>query len=262
MDHQPRLHSIQGFRLQISIKHSHLHLHADHLKDKRQFHLQLDRDSIAQITNTLFSDIQSMAQGLTDAANNTYPGLKLSFEDNGKLTYSALFSIGALHKEFAFSFNLIEEGPVEPVVLLQKKVETLTNELEDLKAQNAKMKSEYDEKISKLERIVSQLEQNMVNQHRNPQPRRNMQGIEVVRGQACFNRGSKTASCFEFSEDGKTIKCIEDLEYNFRLECLPEIPKAGKYSYSLKINRITSKICFGITSQVRGENWNGNQGCY
>ncbi len=213
----------QDFQLDLDIKGSHLFISASCSPQNRRFHLELDSDSIAQITNSLFTDVQSMAQGLKDALNNSYPGLKLSFDNNGKLTYSASFSAGPLQKEFSFALDLIEEEPGSVKASLEKKVDALTNELEEMKVQNEKMKLEYDEKIIKMEQIILKLEERIEEMQRNDLP---VYGKVAIPGEVFFNSESRMAGNFKLTDTNKTIQCIKSFSFNYCLECEPKIPLA------------------------------------
>jgi len=249
----------QNFQLDLDIKGSHLFIKASCSPKSKPFHLELDSDSIAQITNSLFTDVQSMAQGLKDALNNSYPGLKLSFDNNGKLTYSASFSAGALQKEFSFSLDLIEEASEGSTASLEKKVEELNHEVEELKIQNEKMKLEYDEKITKMEQIISQLEEKIEEIQKASLP---LYGKAATPGEVFFNSDSKMASNFKLTDTNKTIQCIKSFSFNYCLECLPKIPLTGKSCYSLKVHKVKGWIHFGITREAISDNWGKNGGWY
>ncbi len=83
-----KLPKIQGHFLTLALKEdSTLTLEIEEESSGRIFSLDLDEDSIDQVTDGLFQTAEDLFRGLQDGANSRCPGLTLNIS-KGKLIYT------------------------------------------------------------------------------------------------------------------------------------------------------------------------------
>jgi len=261
------------FKLQVSMIGSHLSLRGHNLQNDMEFDLELEGFDIARTTKNTVSDTQSISQNLQEAADNTSSGIDFSLDHQGS-TYSAKIS----PENFSFSMNLKqEEVSVDPAISLQRKANALGNELEKVKLhyqeEMANMRREYEKKIARMEQMVLQEQEknvkmqaeyevklSRVSQKRPPVPTFDQFAPKQIR----FRKDTPSAGNFEFSDNDKTAKLVQWVEWKGKrtLKCYPKVPGTGKHTFSLEVNQIQQFIGFGITTKEEGEVYHGDQRSY
>jgi len=248
---------IQDFLLSITYQNSLLHLEAKETSSKRIFTVSIDSDAIAQITNGLFDSAESLTQGFRDATSGS---------SQGKLTYTIILSVGTRKREDSFSINLAEkelkQDPQDSNHTIEKWKEEHEIKVSNLEGTLDAFQRKNEEKFNKLENMMLQMEQK-ISQRFDALEKvygalhlqvLNLQKEDLKKPGACFNNFSFNKSSYHYNPDHKTVKLLEGAHRC--LEIVPEIPQNGLHSYSFIINKKTSAMMFGITTERNRENWN------
>jgi len=121
-----------------------------------------------------------------------------------------------------------------------------------------------EEKFNKLENMILQMEQKISQRFdalEKLYKNRNGQASNLKQESAvCFNDQSLSKSSYDFDTDKTTVRLRSEAEVHSCLEIVPQIPKNGQHSYSIKINTETRPFTFGITKKREKKNWN-NANC-
>jgi len=293
---------LQGFQLRISPNSTSLTIQAHETTSGKTFSTIIPHNIIPKLTQDLFSDPETLANGLKDAVNKSYPGLEISIDNQGSITYRATLSLGNIKKEYSFTINLIENKEAQGESILNEiegmKTEYVTklNEFEHtiLKHED-KIKSEYDNKLAGIEKLILRMEEklterldrlerflnipstagqekkftaisdnrSMILKDRSTIIRDPNRSTIINQNKGvAFNPASKNASYYFLSNNNQTVTLAKDSHPC--IECVPTIPRTGVYSFTLQIGvqNPTTGICFGITQDVSQTYWNGNKSSY
>ena len=225
-----KLPQIQGHYLTLALKDSILTLEVEEESSGRIFSLDLDEDSIDQVTDGLFQTAEDLFRGLQDGANNRCPRITLALS-KGKLIYTVVLSTETVQRE-SFILNLTEKR-VDQVEVLERKFEQWKERYE---AKNEDLMKQMEQKMAQRLDILEKLCDNL-------------KVLIPPKLDFYFNKDSMNASKFVLTDENKTVTSISS---DFPgLEILPRIPSSGQSSYSLRINNITNNcICFGITNNI------------
>jgi len=237
-------------------------LEAEHEPTGKVFTINLDGDSISQVTNDLFDSAEKMVQGLKEAAEKHFENVKLDISPQGKLTYTVVLSSGVVNKEFSFTLDLTEKE-MDPIQIFSKRLDNMDEwkEAQETKLQAFETKMESiqafqarnDEKFDKLENMMIQMEQRMTQKlERLEKLYEDLKAPIVFKPDIHFNKASESASHFTITDDGKTAESI--LETGSFLEILPQVSSSGQSSYSLRMNNVTKTMGFGIIMHSGTEN--------
>jgi len=132
----------------------------------KSFFVELDNDAIVQVSKEIFSDVNTMYQGLEDALKNAYQEVKLSCDDLGFLNYKLTYVLGPMKKEHNFSISL-QEKRCDSLGALESKMESkLTDVLakvSDLVHFVSNIEKNVLTRLEKLEQRVTALERDGVN---------------------------------------------------------------------------------------------------
>lgn len=167
---QTSLPLLQNHQLQLTPNTDSLSLLAQEVSTGKAFSLHIPNNKIPELTKDLFSDPESLSNGIRDAVKNSYPGLDISINSQGIITYKATLSLGNIKKEHSFTLNLEpkEKPETQDQLLDQPQGQgSILGEIEEIKpvenkTQNAavqSIKADYDSKIANLEKILISLEE-------------------------------------------------------------------------------------------------------
>jgi len=261
---------VQDFLLFITSQNTILTLEAEHEPTKKIFTINLDSDSIGQITNDLFDSVDRMVQGLKDAADDNFKDLTLTISPQGKLTYLAVLASGVIRKEFSFTLNLIEKE-MDLIEVFSRRLNSVEGELDKWKgAHESKMvnmetfqafQARSEGRFDRLESMMKQMEQKMAQRLDILEKLYGDLKLSVpLKPDIYFNHTSVNASKFDLSDDNKTLSLTgPSISQPYPcLELLPQIPSNGKYCCELKINKEAQAVIFGITTETVKPNWNGD----
>jgi len=262
---------VQDFLLSFASENSVFHLEAKERSTGRILAISVAGDVIGQITNGLFNNAQDLTQGLKDAIIGGCPELNLTLDTQGKLTYTVIFSAGKMRKEDGFSMNLIEKQ-VDPneanVTAKDQWKEDHEFRIVRLEQTVHSFQGKSEERFNKLENMMLQMEQKMAQRLDAIEklfkvPISNSLITESPESPGAFNFTSENASHFDFYDNDRRIKLREspNKTFNACLEIVPEVPKKGQSSYSIRVNAEREPICFGITTVRTKQNWNGENTC-
>jgi uncharacterized coiled-coil protein SlyX len=258
---KPNSIQVQDFLLVITSQSTLFTLEAEHEPTGRVFTINLDGDSIGQVTNGFFDSADKIVQGLKEAAENNSESIKLDMNLEGKLIYTAVFTSGVVKKEFGFTLNLTEKE-MEPIQILNRKLDSAKKDMEErTEAQESKIQtfeSQMEEKFDKLENIRRQMDQRL---DRLENLYDNLKESVVLKPNIYFNHNSLNVAKFLLTDNNKTASLQEPERY-LCLELLPQIPSHGQYSYSLKIKNLTRAMGFGIITNTTNIDWADNQSWY
>jgi len=262
---------IQDFLLSITSQHSILHLEAKERSSGRIFTVSIDNDAITQITNGLFDSAESLIQGLEEAASGSFPELKITIDSQGTLTYTMAFCVGTRKREDSFRINLIEKeaNPVQNSNnAMDKWKETYEIKVNSLEENLQVFKGKTEERFNKLEDMILQMEQKMNQRFNVLEKLCEVRNSQVANPQkeglrktvACFNDLSFNKSSYDFSSDKTTVTLkVKDFTC---LEVVPQIPQTGQHAYSFRINKKTSSMLFGITTETKKKKWSSDAGSF
>jgi len=250
---------VQDFLLSITSLNSILTLEATEKSSGRIFTVSIDNDVITQITNGLFTNAEGLSKGLNDAASGSYQDQKLTQDPNGKLTYTMIFSAGTIKREDSFSIDLEEKR--EAV----RQFDTMESRVDHMERSLQAFQGKTEERFNKLENMMQQMLLNITQKF--DVLEKEMQvfnaSSSLSKGEstvspAYFNMLSVNASEYSFNETKKSITLLT--KDHPCLEFLPEVPRKGRSTYSLKIavETSTNGIIFGITTKIGKGSWSPN----
>jgi len=250
---------VQDFLLSITSLNSILTLEAKEKSSRRIFTVSIDNDVITQITNGLFTNAEGLSKGLNDAASGSCQDQKLTLDPSGKLTYTMIFSAGTIKREDSFSIDLEEKG--ETV----RQFDSMESRVDHMERSLRAFQGKTEERFNKLENMMQQMLLNITQKFDVLEKE-----MQVLNASSSLSKGESTVSSGYFN-----MLSVNASEYSFNeakrsitlltkdqpcLEFLPEVPKKGRSTYSLKIAAETSTngIIFGITTKIGKGSWSPN----
>ncbi len=271
---KPNSIQVEDFLLIITSQNTLFTLEAEHEPTGKLFTINLDSDSIGQVTNGLFESVDKMIQGLKEAADSNFENIRLDIDLEGKLTYTAVFTSEVVNKEFGFTLNLTEKK-MDPIQIFSRKLDSFKSDMEEWKeAQETKVQAlvtkmesgqayqaRNEERFDKLEKMMIQMEQRMTQRLEKLEKLcENLKAPVTFKPEIEFNKASENILHFALDDEGKTLKSIR--EPGSFLEILPQIPSSGQYSYSLRINNVMKSMGYGIIKKTENIDWNDGNNRY
>lgn len=112
------------------------------------FYITITSGNIKETTGGIFSDLESLYQGLTNAIDGKDPALKISISEDGKLTFSTEKNEPGLKQTITFTIAMTE-AVMEDINKLQSQIESLS-----------KKQIEQESRIAELEKEIENLKKN------------------------------------------------------------------------------------------------------
>jgi len=249
MDSSYQTFALDKNEVKLSRTGGRLLIEVEDTVSQRNFSIELDNDAIVQASNEIFTDVDTMYNGLQEALKKLYKEVSISFDGKGKLAYTACFSFGAFKKDHNFVISL-QEKSLNPLAVLERRVDVLTQELEKLKGHPPAVKNgvQHDniaivEMINKLEKRIFEKFDDIEKRISALEQPKLLQKTDL---KTTFDPSTSHAVNFVFKNNNQTIQ-RSGKDY-YELPISNTIPRAGKLKLSFKIEKMSNWVWIGVAS--------------
>lgn len=212
-----------GFQIKLSITDTELIIHAENMVSLRTYWSKFNNGAVRKVTGRFFVDVYMMYHGLKEAFEKTSKDVTIKLDEQAKISYVHLVSIGVLKREFEFEIEL-EEEMIELSALREKQYTKVQSTVTKHEAILPKIEETLQNILVKLDQIDKRL----------TKVEKKFESKLIV---PKFKTGDPN---FILSNENRTAQ-MANWNKQTRLLAESPFPKNEKVMFSVKIERTTSK---------------------